>query len=189
MGMGNFLKTTVLLAGMTGLLLLIGDYFGGQQGMLIAFVIAAVMNFVSYFFSDKIALAIYSAQPVSQEELPRLYAIVERLTRKMGYPMPKLYVIPTDSPNAFATGRNPSHASVAVTRGFFLCSTKRSLRACWRMSSGTSAIATSLLVPLRPPSPVLSLCWRAWATTLRCLAVAPAATMTGVVAVERLARY
>ena len=115
--MGNFLKTTVLLAAMTGLLILIGDYFGGQQGMLIAFVIAAVMNFVSYFFSDKIALAMYSAQPVSREELPRLYAIVERLTQKMGYPMPKLYVIPTDSPNAFATGRNPSHASVAVTRG------------------------------------------------------------------------
>jgi heat shock protein HtpX len=102
---------------MTGLLILIGDYFGGQQGMLIAFVIAAILNFVSYFFSDKIALAMYSAQPVSREELPRLYTIVERLTQKMGYPMPKLYVIPTDSPNAFATGRNPSHASVAVTRG------------------------------------------------------------------------
>jgi heat shock protein HtpX len=115
--MTNFLKTTVLLAAMTGLLLVIGDYFGGQRGMVIAFVIAAVMNFVSYFFSDKIALAMYSAQPVSQQELPRLYAIVERLTQKMGYPMPKLFVIPTDSPNAFATGRNPSHASVAVTRG------------------------------------------------------------------------
>ena len=117
MGMTNFLKTTLLLAAMTGLLVLIGDYFGGQRGMLIAFVIAAVMNFVSYFFSDKIALALYSAQPVSREELPRLYTIVERLTQKMGYPMPKLFVIPTDSPNAFATGRNPSHASVAVTRG------------------------------------------------------------------------
>jgi heat shock protein HtpX len=117
MGMENFLKTTVLLAAMTGLLIVIGDYFGGQQGMLIAFVIAAVMNFVSYFFSDKIALAMYSAQPVSQQDLPRVYAIVERLTQKMGYPMPKLFVIPTDSPNAFATGRNPSHASVAVTRG------------------------------------------------------------------------
>ncbi|MFL6300312.1 MAG: zinc metalloprotease HtpX [Terriglobales bacterium] len=115
--MENFLKTTVLLAAMTGLLIVIGDYFGGQQGMLIAFVIAAVMNFVSYFFSDKIALAMYSAQPVSQQDLPRVYAIVERLTQKMGYPMPKLFVIPTDSPNAFATGRNASHASVAVTRG------------------------------------------------------------------------
>src|SRR3954462_7721499 len=117
MSMGNFLKTTVLLAAMTGLLIVIGDYFGGQRGMLIAFVIAAIMNFVSYFFSDKIALAMYNAQPVSQQDLPRLYAIVERLTQKMGYPMPKLYAIPTDSPNAFATGRNPSHASVAVTRG------------------------------------------------------------------------
>jgi heat shock protein HtpX len=117
MGMGNFLKTTVLLAAMTGLLLFVGDRLYGQRGMLIAFVIAAVMNFVSYFFSDKIALAMYSAQPVSQQDLPRLYAIVERLTQKMGYPMPKLFVIPTDSPNAFATGRNPSHASVAVTRG------------------------------------------------------------------------
>jgi heat shock protein HtpX len=117
MGMGNFLKTTVLLAAMTGLLVWVGDHFYGQRGMLIAFVIAAVMNFVSYFFSDKIALAMYSAQPVSQQDLPRLYAIVERLTQKMGYPMPKLFVIPTDSPNAFATGRNPSHASVAVTRG------------------------------------------------------------------------
>jgi len=115
--MANFLKTTVLLAAMTGLLLVIGNHFGGQKGMVIAFVIAAVMNFVSYFFSDKIALAMYSAQPVTREELPRLYAIVERLTQKMGYPMPKLFVIPTDSPNAFATGRNPSHASVAVTRG------------------------------------------------------------------------
>jgi Zn-dependent protease with chaperone function len=117
MGMGNFLKTTVLLAAMTGLLIFVGDRLYGQRGMLIAFVIAAVMNFVSYFFSDKIALAMYSAQPVSQQDLPRLYAIVERLTQKMGYPMPKLFVIPTDSPNAFATGRNPSHASVAVTRG------------------------------------------------------------------------
>ena len=117
MGMMNFLKTTLLLAAMTGLLVWLGDYLYGQQGMVIAFVIAAVMNFVSYFFSDKIALAMYSAQAVSREELPRLYDIVERLTQKMGYPMPKLYVIPTDSPNAFATGRNPSHASVAVTRG------------------------------------------------------------------------
>src|SRR4051794_30847229 len=117
MGMTNFLKTTVLLAAMTGLLLVIGDYFGGQQGMLIAFVIAAVLNFVSYFFSDKIALAMYSAQAVSREELPRVFAIVERLTQKIGIPMPKLFVIPTDSPNAFATGRNPNHASVAVTQG------------------------------------------------------------------------
>ena len=85
--------------------------------MLLALGFAAVMNFVSYFFSDKIALATYRAQPVTREHLPRVYNIVERLTQKIGLPMPKIYVIPTDSPNAFATGRNPNHASVAVTQG------------------------------------------------------------------------
>lgn len=85
--------------------------------MLIALIFAAVMNFVSYFYSDKIALAMYRAQPVTREQLPRAYQIVERLTQKIGIPMPKMYVIPTDSPNAFATGRNPEHASVAMTQG------------------------------------------------------------------------
>jgi len=94
-----------------------GRAFGGQRGMLMALVFAGVMNFVSYFFSDKIALAMYRAQPVTREQLPRAYNTVERLTQKIGLPMPKLYVIPTDSPNAFATGRNPQHASVAVTHG------------------------------------------------------------------------
>lgn len=115
--MGNALKTAFLLTALTLLLLFIGRAFGGQNGMVIALVLAAVMNFIAYFFSDKIALATYRAQPVSREELPRAYQIVERLTQKLGIPMPKMYVIPTDSPNAFATGRNPSHASVAVTRG------------------------------------------------------------------------
>src|SRR5208283_1603179 len=94
-----------------------GRYFGGENGMLLALAFAAVMNFVSYFFSDKIALAMYRAQPVTREQLPRAYEIVERLTQKIGLPMPKIYVIPTESPNAFATGRNPKHASVAVTHG------------------------------------------------------------------------
>jgi heat shock protein HtpX len=115
--MGNTFKTALLLTVMTLLLMAIGRAFGGQNGMLTALIIAAVMNFVSYFFSDKIALAMYRAQPVSREDLPRAYAVVERLTQKIGIPMPKMYVIPTDSPNAFATGRNPSHASVAVTQG------------------------------------------------------------------------
>ncbi len=115
--MGNALKTTLLLGLLTGFLLFIGEYVGGQNGMIIALVIAGVMNFVSYFFSDKIALAMYRAQPVTREELPRVYDIVERLTQRVGIPMPKIYVIPSDSPNAFATGRNPSHASVAVTQG------------------------------------------------------------------------
>jgi len=96
---------------------LLGQIFGGQRGMVMALGIAVVMNFVSYFFSDKIALAAYRAQPVSREQLPRAYEIVGRLSQKIGIPMPKMYVIPTDSPNAFATGRNPNHASVAVTQG------------------------------------------------------------------------
>jgi heat shock protein HtpX len=115
--MGNTFKTALLLTALTLLLMFIGQYFGGQNGMLIALAFAAVMNFVSYFFSDKIALAMYRARPVTREELPRAYQIVERLTQRIGIPMPKMYVIPTDSPNAFATGRNPSHASVAVTQG------------------------------------------------------------------------
>jgi heat shock protein HtpX len=115
--MGNTFKTAFLLTALTLLLLFIGRIFGGQNGMLIALVFAAVLNFVSYFYSDKIALSMYRAKPVTREELPRAYQVVERLTQKIGIPMPKMYVIPTDSPNAFATGRNPDHASVAVTQG------------------------------------------------------------------------
>jgi heat shock protein HtpX len=115
--MGNMFKTAVLLTAMTLLLVLFGGAFGGQRGMALALVVAAVMNFVSYFYSDKLALKAYRARPVTREELPRVYQIVERLTQKSNLPMPKIYVIPTDSPNAFATGRNPQHASVAVTHG------------------------------------------------------------------------
>ncbi len=115
--MGNTFKTAFLLTALTLLLMFIGRIFGGQNGMLIALIIAAVLNFVSYFFSDKLALAANRAQPVTREQLPRAYEIVERLTQRVGLPMPKIYVLPTDSPNAFATGRNPAHASVAVTHG------------------------------------------------------------------------
>src|SRR6202163_3884583 len=115
--MSNILKTTLLLTGMTLLLMLAGRAFGGQNGMLMALAFAAVMNFVAYFFSDKIALATYRAQPVGRDDLPRVYNIVERLAQNVSLPMPKVYLIPTDSPNAFATGRNPNHASVAVTQG------------------------------------------------------------------------
>ena len=115
--MGNTFKTAILLTGLTLLLMALGSYFGGQRGMLTALIFAGVMNFVSYFFSDKIALATYRAQAVTREQLPRVYQVVERLTQKAGLPMPKIYVIPTESPNAFATGRNPQHASVAVTEG------------------------------------------------------------------------
>jgi heat shock protein HtpX len=115
--MGNTFKTAFFLTLLTLLLMFIGRAFGGQNGMILALVFAAVMNFVSYFYSDKIALAMYRAQPVTREELPRAYQAVERLTQKIGIPMPRIYVIPNDSPNAFATGRNPAHASVAVTQG------------------------------------------------------------------------
>src|ERR1700739_2086781 len=115
--MGNTFKTAFLLTALTLLLMFIGRAFGGQNGMFLALAFAAVMNFVSYFWSDKIALKMYRAQPVTREQLPRAYAVVERLTQKIGIPMPKMYVIPTASPNAFATGRNPNHASVAVTEG------------------------------------------------------------------------
>ena len=115
--MANTFKTAFLLTLLTLLLMFIGRAFGGQNGMFLALAFAVVMNFVSYFYSDKIALTMYRAQPVTREQLPRVYAIVERLAPKIGIPMPKIYVIPSDSPNAFATGRNPRHASVAVTQG------------------------------------------------------------------------
>ena len=115
--MGNTFKTAFLLTALTLLLMFIGRIFGGQNGMLLALIIAAALNFVSYFFSDQLALAANRAQPVTREQLPRAYQIVERLTQRVGLPMPKIYVLPTDSPNAFATGRNPAHASVAVTHG------------------------------------------------------------------------
>jgi heat shock protein HtpX len=115
--MGNTLKTALLLTGLTLLLVFIGRAFGGQRGMLFALIFASALNFASYFFSDKVALSMYRAQPVTREELPRVYSVVERLAQKIGIPTPKIYVIPTDSPNAFATGRNPLHASVAVTQG------------------------------------------------------------------------
>jgi heat shock protein HtpX len=113
----NNVKTFLLLTLLTLLAIGVGDYFGGQNGMILGFLFAGITNFIAYFFSDKIALAMYRAQPVTREQLPRIYSVVERLTQKANLPMPKLYVIPTDSPNAFATGRNPRHASVAVTQG------------------------------------------------------------------------
>src|SRR5271169_1374671 len=111
------IKTLFLLTSLSILLVLGGDAIAGQQGMTFALIIAVVMNGVAYFFSDKIALRSSGAQPVTREQLPRLYEVMERLVAKAQLPMPKLYVIPQPAPNAFATGRNPSHASVAVTAG------------------------------------------------------------------------
>lgn len=117
----NSLKTVLLLGVMSGLLLAGGEMFGGRNGLYIALVIAAAMNFFGYFFSDKMALAMYSAQPVTPQEnrevYGRVFPIVQSLTQRMGLPMPKLWLIADPSPNAFATGRNPEHASVAFTAG------------------------------------------------------------------------
>jgi heat shock protein HtpX len=117
----NYLKTVLLLGVLSGLLLLGGEYFGGRNGLWIGLSVAVVMNFASYFFSDKIALSMYSAQPVSESEnwdvYRRLAPIVQNLCHKMSLPMPRLWLIPEQSPNAFATGRDPKHASVAVTAG------------------------------------------------------------------------
>jgi heat shock protein HtpX len=111
------LRTTFLLTALTLVLITIGAYFGGRNGMTLALIIAAVFNAIAYFFSDKIALMSSGAQPVTREQLPRLYEVMERLAAKANLPVPKLYVIPEAAPNAFATGRNPRHASVAVTEG------------------------------------------------------------------------
>jgi heat shock protein HtpX len=113
----NTFKTAFLLTALTLFLIFIGAYFDGRNGMVIAFIVAVGMNFFSYFYSDKLALSMYRAQPVTREQLPRVYQIVERILPRMGLPMPRIYVIPSDSPNAFATGRNPNHAAVAVTQG------------------------------------------------------------------------
>jgi heat shock protein HtpX len=113
----NTLKTVVLLNFLTVLLVFAGGALGGRNGMIIAFMMALVMNFVSYWFSDKIVLAMYKAQPVTEAQAPDLYAMVRRLTQKAGLPMPKVYIIPDASMNAFAAGRNPEHGVVAVTEG------------------------------------------------------------------------
>jgi heat shock protein HtpX len=113
----NYFKTTLLLGLLTGLLMFFGNMLGGHNGMLLALLFAGVMNFASYWFSDKIVLAMYHAQPVTETDAPKLYNIVRHLTEKANMPMPKIYVIPEESPNAFATGRNPKHAAVAATVG------------------------------------------------------------------------
>jgi len=113
----NTMKTFLLMAAMTVLLIIVGELLGGRNGMVWAFVIAAGLNFFSYWFSDKIVLMTYGARQVSEQEVPRLYRIVRELSTSANLPMPKVYIIPIETPNAFATGRNPEHAAVAVTEG------------------------------------------------------------------------
>jgi heat shock protein HtpX len=115
--MSNVFKTALLLAVLTAMLVLLGGALGGRQGMLVAFIFSVAMNFASYWWSDKIVLAMYRAQPVTEAQAPALYSTVRRLATKAGVPVPRVYLIPSDQPNAFATGRNPEHAAVAVTEG------------------------------------------------------------------------
>jgi heat shock protein HtpX len=115
--MNSIFKTTILLSLLTILLVIVGGAVGGKGGMILAFFLAAAMNFGSYWFSDKIVLRMYNAQEITREIHPAFYEMVERLARKAGLPMPKVYIIPSESPNAFATGRNPQHAAVAATDG------------------------------------------------------------------------
>jgi heat shock protein HtpX len=115
--MSNIFKTGLLLAVLTAMLVVIGGAIGGQQGMVIAFFLALAMNFFSYWFSDKMVLAMYGARPLEESQAPALYAMVRRLATRAQIPMPRVYLISSDTPNAFATGRNPEHAAVAVTEG------------------------------------------------------------------------
>ena len=126
-GTSGYLKTFVLMAGLIALLAILGNMVGGAQGMLLFGALGLVMNFVMYWFSDRIALATNGAQPVTREQLPEIYEIVERLTRKEGMPMPRIYLIPSETPNAFATGRNPEHAALAVTEGILRILDRRQL--------------------------------------------------------------
>ncbi|WP_224365450.1 zinc metalloprotease HtpX [Hyalangium versicolor] len=126
--LGNALKTTVLLAGLTALVLLIGQKLGGPRGLAMAGFFVVVMNFVSYWFSDKIALAMHGAQPLERSQAPWLHEMVEELAARAGMPKPKVYLLPTHAPNAFATGRSPKHAAVAVTAGIMEILDRRELR-------------------------------------------------------------
>lgn len=126
-GFGNWLKTGLLLAAMTALIVSIGGAIGGRTGLVIALGFALVSNFFAFWFSDKLALAVYRAQPVSREQMPWLYEMVERLCRKGNMPVPRLYIIPSHTPNAFATGRSPSKAAVAVTSGILQVLDRREL--------------------------------------------------------------
>jgi heat shock protein HtpX len=123
----NTMKTIVLMVGLTVLLVMIGGAFGGRQGMIFAFILASATNLFSYWFSDKIVLRMYGARQVSEQDSPVLYGVTRDLAMKMNIPMPKVYIIPSDAPNAFATGRNPKHAAVAATEGIIRLLTKEEL--------------------------------------------------------------
>lgn len=133
----NTLKSLILLVALSAILMWIGGALGGKQGLIIAFGFAMIMNFASYWWSDKIVLSLYRAKEVSQEDAPELYGIVHELSSRAGLPMPRVYITPQEQPNAFATGRNPEHAAVAVTQGILRLLSRDELRECSLMSSHT----------------------------------------------------
>ena len=126
--MNNFIKTTFLLGALTGLIMLIGGLMGGPRGVEFAFIFSLIMNFGSYWFSDKLVLKAYNAKELTQQDAPDLFNIVRELTTAAGTPMPRLYLVQSDTPNAFATGRNPSHAAVAVTSGIMRICTRDEIK-------------------------------------------------------------
>lgn len=126
--MGNWFKTAILLGVMTALIVFIGNLLGGRQGMIMAFIIAMGMNFFSYWYSDKIVLGMYRAREVSPDQSPEIYSLVAEIAQRAGLPTPRIYIIPEDSPNAFATGRNPEHAVVAVTQGLLKLMSREEIR-------------------------------------------------------------
>jgi heat shock protein HtpX len=128
MGIFNQVKTVLLLGLLTGIMLAIGQFFGGATGLTIAIIFAVLMNFGSLFFSDKIILFMYKAKPISKKDAPKLYSIVEEVAQASNMPMPKVYEIPSEAPNAFATGRSKNHAAVAVTRGILKLLTRDELK-------------------------------------------------------------
>ena len=128
--MSNRIKTVLLLGLMTGLIMAVGGMAGGRNGIVYAFIFAAVINFFAYWFSDKIVLAMYGAKEITPEQAPRLFSIIRQLTQGAGLPMPRVCVVPVATPNAFATGRNPSREVVAVTEGIL----RFWMNASWRAS-------------------------------------------------------
>jgi heat shock protein HtpX len=163
--MGNQIRTTILLAVMTALIIWVGQLLGGRQGMLIALIFAAGMNFFSYWYSDKLVLKMYRASEVAPGQFPELYETVQRLTQRAGLPMPKLYVIPQQAPNAFATGRNPEHAVVAVTEGLLKLMNHKEVTGVLAhelahvknrdilIGSIAATMAGAIMIVLRPPWP------------------------------------
>jgi heat shock protein HtpX len=141
--MFNLLKTAVLMAAITALFMAIGSLLGGHSGMMLALAVALAMNFFSYWFSDKLVLRMYNAREVDETSAPQFYRMVQNLAQRAGLPMPRVYLINEDAPNAFATGRNPEHAAVAATSGILRVLSERELRASWRTSWRMCGTATS----------------------------------------------